>query len=194
MTRRTRLRISAYAIDIGILFAVLAPLGQVILRLVGHAPTTGPEIWRTIFWNFSIPSWLYFIVSARSKSGATLGKRWLGLRVSGDHGPVSTPRAVARTAILLLPWELVHVSAFGLSRHLDRLNPLQIAGLTIANLLTILYLVVTFRTGGRRSVHDVLAGTSVDFTEPATTVEDTAGPNGASSTSSPDSPAKEHAR
>lgn len=194
MTRRTRLRISAYAIDIGILFAVLAPLGQVILRLAGYAPATGPEIWRTILWNFSIPAWLYFIVGARSKGGATPGKRWLGLRVSGDHGPVSTSRAVARTAILLLPWELVHVSAFGLSRHLDRLNPLQIAGLTIANLLTILYLVVTIRTDGQRSVHDVLAGTSVDFTEPATTPGDIAGPNAAPRTSSPARSAKEHAR
>lgn len=173
MNRRTRLRIGAYAIDIGLLFAVLAPLGQLVLRLVGHAPATGPEIWRTIFWNFSLPCWLYFILSARSRRGATFGKRALGLRVSGDHGPISTPRAVGRTAVLLLPWELVHISVFGLSRQLGRLTPLQIAGLTVANLLTILYLVVTFRTGGRRGVHDFVASTSVDFTpaapEPAAT-------------------------
>jgi uncharacterized RDD family membrane protein YckC len=171
MTRRSRLRIGAYVIDIVLLFAVLAPLGQLILRLFGRAPTTGPEIWRTVFWNFSLPCWLYFIVSARSTGGATLGKRWLGLRVSGDHGPISTGRAVGRTALLLLPWELIHVSAFGLSRQLDRLNPLQIAGLTVANLLTIIYLVVTFRTGGRRSVHDFLAGTSVDFAQPGSDAE-----------------------
>lgn len=163
MTRRSRLRISAYVIDIVLLFAVLGPLGQLILRLLGHAPATGPEIWRTIFWNFSLPCWLYFIISARSKGGATLVKRWLGLRVSGDHGPISTPRALGRTAILLLPWELIHISAFGLSRQLDRLNPVQIVGLTVANALSISYLLVTFRTGGRRSVHDLLAGTSVDI-------------------------------
>ncbi len=195
MTRRSRLRISAYVVDIVLLFAVLGPLGQIILRLLGRAPATGPEIWRTILWNFSLPCWLYFIVSARSKGGATLGQRWLGLRVTGDHGPITIPRAVVRTAVLLLPWELVHISAFGLSRHLDRLNPNQIVGLTVANALTLLYLLVTLRTGGRRSVHDFLAGIAVDFVQPTfDRLPDTVSGHAPDRPDRPDRPDGEHAR
>jgi uncharacterized RDD family membrane protein YckC len=81
-------RIAAYVVDILLLFAVLAPVGQVILWLLGTMPPqTGPAIGRVILWNFSLPAWLYFILGDQSTSGATLGKRLLRIRASA--GPVS---------------------------------------------------------------------------------------------------------
>jgi uncharacterized RDD family membrane protein YckC len=162
MFRRTSRRIGAYLIDIALLFVVLAPLGQLVLRLFGRSPRTGPEIWLTILVNFSLPCWLYFIIGARSAGGATLGKRWLGLRLVGDRGPVSTPQAILRTALLLLPWELVHLSVFGLAKQVGRFDPVQWVGLSAANILTVGYLLVTIATEGRRGVHDYVAHTSVD--------------------------------
>jgi uncharacterized RDD family membrane protein YckC len=156
-------RVAAYVVDILLLFAVLAPAGQLILWLLGAAPPrTGPAIERVILWNFSLPAWLYFILSDQSASGATLGKRLLKIQartVSGER--LSLGRALARTAVKLLPWELVHVSAFALSTDLTRFSRTQIVGVAAANVLTIVYLGVAALTRGRRSVHDYAAGTLV---------------------------------
>lgn len=91
-------RATAYLLDILILFAVLAPLGQGILWLLKTTPRTGPAIAGTILWNFSLPAWLYFILGDGSGSGATLGKRLLALQVRSDAGKrLSKRNAVVRT-------------------------------------------------------------------------------------------------
>ena len=156
-------RIAAYLLDMLILFGVVAPAGQLILWLLDAAPPrTGPVIARVILWNFSLPAWLYFILGDQSASGATLGKRLLKIQVRDLSGErLSIGRALARTAVKLLPWELVHVSAFALSADLSQFSPMQIAGLAAANLLTVVYLGVAVATRGRRSVHDYVAGTLV---------------------------------
>lgn len=154
-------RMAAYGVDIGLLFIILAPLGFLLQWLFGIPQAqTGPEIGRTLVWNFSIPVWLYFMVCDTSPTGATIGKRLLGLQVktlTGDR--IGIGRAVVRTGVKLLPWELVHLSAFALSTDLNNLNPLQVVGLSAANLFSIAYLVVAAVTRGRRSVHDFLVGT-----------------------------------
>ena len=61
----------------------------------------------------------------------------------------------------LLPWELVHLSVFGLSSDLSQLSLWQSIGLVAANGLIILYLIVAVATRGRRSVHDFVAATEV---------------------------------
>jgi uncharacterized RDD family membrane protein YckC len=153
---------AAYLVDILLLFAVLAPLGQLILWLFDAAPRSGPAIGRVIVWNFSLPAWLYFILGDQSASGATLGKRLLKIQVRDVSGErLSIGRALARTAVKLLPWELAHVSAFALSSDLSRFSRVQIVGVAAANVLTILYLVVAVATSGRRSAHDYVAGTLV---------------------------------
>lgn len=156
-------RIAAYLLDILILFGVLAPVGQLVLWLLGAAlPRTGPEIARMILWNFSLPAWLYFILGDRSASGASPGKRLLKIQVRDIQGQrLSTMRALARTAVKLLPWELAHVAAFALSTDLSQFRPVQIAGVAAANLLTVVYLGVAVATKGRRSVHDYVAGALV---------------------------------
>ena len=156
-------RIAAYLLDMLILFGVLAPAGQLILWLLDATPPqTGPAIARVILWNFSLPAWLYFVLSDRSASGATLGKRLLKIQVRDVSGErLSIGRALARTAVKLLPWELVHVSAFALSTDLTRFSQGQVIGVAAANVLTVVYLGVAVVTMGRRSVHDYAAGTLV---------------------------------
>lgn len=156
-------RVAAYLVDILILFVVLAPAGFLIQWLLGvPMAQTGPGIERTILWNFSLPAWLYFILSDTSRAGATLGKRLFKLQVRTlDNGRVSFWRALGRTAVKLLPWELVHISAFALSKDLLQLSPVQMGGLVVANLLILVYLGVALVTKGRRSVHDFVAGTVV---------------------------------
>ena len=73
------------------------------------------------------------------------------------HGP-----APGRTAVKLLPWETTHLSAFAFSAEPGvSLERGQLIGLTIANVLIVVYFVVAACTGGRRSVHDYVAATEV---------------------------------
>ena len=156
-------RSAAYLFDIVVLFIVLAPLGFLIQWALGlELAQTGPEVARTVLWNFSLPAWLYFTVSDRSAQGATFGKRLLKLQVIRmDNKPISTWNALLRTAVKLLPWELVHIFAFALSVDLAQLASLQTIGLILANALMFLYTILFIVTGGRRSVHDFAAQTEV---------------------------------
>ncbi len=156
-------RLAAYVLDILLLFTLLAPLGFLLHWLTGsRLPQTGPEIWRTLLWNFSLPAWLYFALSDRSRMGATLGKRLLKLQVvDNQNQPLSMGKAVLRTAVKLLPWELVHISAFALSKEMSTFTTVQTVGLTAANILTVIYFVVAVFTSGQRSVHDFVAQTRV---------------------------------
>ncbi|HMQ30405.1 MAG TPA: RDD family protein [Chloroflexaceae bacterium] len=157
-------RLAAYLLDILLLFAALAPAGQLVQRTLGLAPPrTGPELARVIAWNFSLPAWLYFTFGDRSRDGMTPGKRLLRVRVRGRRGGrLGFPRALLRTALKLLPWELVHLFAFARSTDLTQFRPDQAAGVAVANALTLAYLAVAVASGGRRSVHDLVAGSCVE--------------------------------
>ncbi len=156
-------RSTAYILDILLLFLLLAPLGFLVSWVVGlRMPQTGPEIWRSLLWNISIPSWLYFGLSDYSQMGATLGKRLLKLRVvNNEHQRLSVRTAVLRTAVKLLPWELVHLSAFALSQDMGSFTTVQMVLLTVANLLTLVYVGVAAFMHGQQSVHDFVAKTQV---------------------------------
>lgn len=155
-------RVGAYGLDIIGLFVLLAPLGQAILWLVGTRPSSGPAIAQTILWNFSLPVWLYFTVSDASATGATIGKRLLGIAVTRKHGTrLSWYQAILRTTVKLLPWELVHIAAFALSTDLNQFRPVQMVGVTLANVLIVVYLLLAGFSRGQRSLHDYVAGTLV---------------------------------
>jgi uncharacterized RDD family membrane protein YckC len=158
-------RATAYGVDCALLLLVLGPIGLLVLMALGGPPAapTGPQVWLAAVLNFSVPAWIYFIWSDRSVHGATLGKRLLGLhvvRMTGER--VGTGRALVRTAVKLLPWETIHVSAFALATDPGGSFDLgQMIGLTVANGLILVYLSVAAYTHGRRSVHDYVAATEV---------------------------------
>ena len=159
-------RTGAYLLDIVLLFSVLVPVGQLVRLALGWplpSSPTGLGVWLASALNFSVPSWTYFVLSDSSTRGATVGKMLLGLRVTrvGD-GSVGMARALGRTAVKLLPWETTHLSAFAFSAQPGvSLDVGQLIGLTIADVLIVVYLVVVACTGGRRSVHDYVAATEV---------------------------------
>ncbi|HKL49671.1 MAG TPA: RDD family protein [Wenzhouxiangellaceae bacterium] len=152
-------RVLAYLADVAILFALLGPAGFLVQQAIGYSPSSGPEIWGVLILNFSIPVWIYFWLSDTSARGSTLGKRIFRIRVVADGKALGPGRALARTALKLLPWELAHLSAFALSSDLESLSIVQSVGLVIANLLMLVYLWSAFASRGRRSVHDILVHT-----------------------------------
>jgi uncharacterized RDD family membrane protein YckC len=157
-------RAGAYVLDIFLLFLVLFPVGQLVRLAVGWptASPTGQEVWLASALNFSLPTWTYFVWSDSSAGGATVGKWLLGLHVARlTGGRVGRARALARTAVKVLPWETAHLSAFALSTDPAGLELGQVIGLTTANGLALAYFVVAVCTRGRRSVHDYVAVTEV---------------------------------
>ncbi len=162
-------RAAAYSLDIVLLFAILAPLGFLLGPLLGSIPETGPEIWRRLLLNFSLPTWLYFILFEGSPRGATLGKRLLRLQVRRlDGRALGIGPALRRTALKLLPWELLHLSIFGLSAQPGDLDLIQSLGLAVAFLLWGLYLVSAVTSGGRRARYDDWIGSQIQRSLPPT--------------------------
>jgi hypothetical protein len=76
-------------------------------------------------------------------------------------GPTGARPPLGRTAVKLLPWETTQLSAFAFSVQPGvSIDAGQLIGLTIANVLITVYLVVAC-TGGRRSVHNCVAAAEV---------------------------------
>lgn len=158
-THRLLLRRSAaYLADILLLFAVLFPVGWAVVLATGFSPESGVQIWQATLLNFSIPAWLYFTFSDSLWGGQTLGKRLLQLKVTDLSGlSLMVPRALLRTAVKLLPWELAHIGGFALANA----PTVQWACIGLSNLLIVVYLAVAIATHGRRSIHDWIARTEV---------------------------------
>ncbi len=151
-------RAAAYLADILILFAVLFPLGWAVVLAVGFSPMSGVQIWQATLLNFSIPAWLYFTLSDSLWGGKTPGKRLLRIMVTRSSGQtLSVPRALLRTSVKLLPWELAHIGGFAL----EATPALQWASIGLSNLLVVVYLGAMIATHGQRSIHDWIARTEV---------------------------------
>lgn len=155
-------RLAAYAVDVALLAAVLIPLTFGVQVVTGYRAETGPAIWVATILTISVPSWTYFAVADTSASGATAGKRLLGLRTrTADGARLSPTRALLRTAVKLAPWELTHLSMFGLAAELGTFSTLQIVLLSSVYVVLAAYLIVALRHAGERSVHDLAAGSAV---------------------------------
>ena len=116
----------------------------------------------TLVLNFSLPAWTYFALADHSRGGATLGKRLLSLSTQAEvGGRVGLGRALARTAIKMVPWEKAHASAFLLAPALGELAVGNYVGIGVSYVLSFAYLLVAWCTRGRRSVHDLVASTRV---------------------------------
>ena len=155
-------RILAYMLDCAALFVVLGLLGWVVQQAIGIAPETAQGTYAALVLNFSVPVWIYFTLCDHSKSGMTLGKRILKIQSrSQKGGRIGAMRALGRTALKMLPWELTHASAFLLVPELGQFGVASWIGLGLAYTLMFIYLIVAWRTDGRRSVHDLASDTFV---------------------------------
>ena len=173
-------RVAAYLLDVSVLFAVLAPFGYGVQRALGVSPVSAQGVYITLVFNFSLPAWMYFALADRSRDGATLGKRLLSLRTEAERGgPIGFGRAIARTAVKMIPWEVAHAAAFLFAPALGAFGVGNWIGIGVSYVLIFAYLAVAWRTKGRRSVHDFVAATTVRSSK---WLEESAGKVGASVT------------
>ena len=161
-------RVGAYAVDAILLFIAFpiilgAVCGLVLYLTVGFDwVQNGFLFWLYVFLTVSIPCWLYYSLLESSARQATFGMRLLGLQVTDTDGKrISFGRALVRTIIKLLPFELNHLVMFLPTPIWSDPNPGFRAGFVAVNALIILYFVTIFLTRRRQSVHDLVAGTVI---------------------------------
>ena len=156
-------RLFAYGFDVLVLAVVLVPFAFAIGAVLGTDDLTGPDVWVRQLATISVPAWAYFILTDRLGRGRSIGKRALGLATRGaDGAPPGWAAAIARTALKLLPWELVHIAFFAIAGSFERVEPIQLAVAGASYVLMAVYLVVALLNGGARSVPDIVASTRVE--------------------------------
>jgi uncharacterized RDD family membrane protein YckC len=124
---------------------------------------TGPQIEAWVLATVSLPTWAYFTLMEASGWQATLGKRLLGLRVVDTRGKrIGYGRALLRTAVKLLPWELTHLSLMlPVPIWSEGASTSVRPGLIVANALLVVYIATALLTPRKQSVHDLVSGTTV---------------------------------
>lgn len=161
-------RLAAYAVDAALLFVAVVLLLGGALGLVLHLTVgfgwarDGPLLWAYVFGTVSIPFWLYYTLFEGGVRQATPGMRVLGLRVSGlDGGRVGFGRALSRTVVKLVPFEVNHAVMFLPTPLLNETEPDFRQGFIAVGALMTTYLACVVVTRRRQSVHDLVAGTLV---------------------------------
>jgi uncharacterized RDD family membrane protein YckC len=159
-------RLAAYLVDILVLFAAILITQFGLEVLTGGWAlrwlTSGLRIQGWVWLSVSLPTYLYFALSESSVRRATPGKRLLGLQVTDLAGKrIGFGRALLRTIVKLIPWEVTHLSLFlPTPIFLDGQGGF-LPGLITANVLIVVYLAVVVITAGQRGIHDLVVGTMV---------------------------------
>jgi uncharacterized RDD family membrane protein YckC len=159
-------RLVAYLVGILLLFTAIVITQFGLEALTGGWPirllTTGPRMEGWVWLSVSLPTYLYFALSESSVHQATAGKRLLGLRVTDTAGKrIGYGRALLRTIVKLIPWEVTHLSIFLPTPILTNGQGGFLPGLITANVSILVYLAVIVMTAGKRGIHDLAAGTIV---------------------------------
>ena len=167
-------RSGAYLVDVACLYLGFVVTQLCLIPLRNRFDSgwmkSGPRLESYTSLTISLPVWLYFALSDSSSRQASFGKRLLGLRVASlSNRRISFGRALLRTVIKLLPWELSHVTVnlptpmlidpqtgeFGWARGEFR------SGFIVVYVLLGIYFATTVLTPRKQSVHDLVAGTIV---------------------------------
>ena len=161
------LRFQAFAADYLLIFGYLLLVMVVSLFLIpslqelfqaspGKAQLTG-------FLLVTLPVSLYFVVTDSRLGGQSLGKRKIHIQVVDEnHQAISVSRAVLRTALKFLPWELSHFMAYRMIYLGDgavQLMDYVMGGLVYA--LIFLYILMVIFTKNKQSLYDWIAKTHV---------------------------------
>lgn len=164
-------RVAAFGIDYAFVLVYLGflTLVGVLARNIGVLPTeittpTGRVVAQlAAFAALTLPVTGWFAAWEATPSGATPGKRLLGLQVlTTNHDRLSLPRSLSRTALkFTIPWELAHTAVWNM---LVWPGDLSIAAdtllLGVANAVIAVDMVSLF-VGSRRTPYDRVVGTFV---------------------------------
>lgn len=161
-------RVLAYAVDAILLFIAIPTILGAVCGLLFYLTIgfdwmqNGFLLWLYVFAVASIPFWLYYSLLESSVRQATFGMRLFSLQVTDTDGKrISFGRALLRTVIKLLPFEINHLVMFLPTPIWYDPNPGFRIGFVIVNALIVLYFATMFLNSRKQSVHDLVAQTVV---------------------------------
>ncbi|MHA2010639.1 MAG: hypothetical protein ACXADW_22150, partial [Candidatus Hodarchaeales archaeon] len=70
-------------------------------------------------------------------------------------------QAISRNLIKLIPWEMVHLTFFGLSEGWGTFSIAQMISAIVTYVLIFFYVIIMIKTKGIRGIHDYLSHTQV---------------------------------
>ena len=156
-------RAAALAADVPViiawaLFATVVGVGLNIL--VGPQPRSPWALDLQAFLTLILPVFLTFSYQEGSARQATLGKRRMRIVVTDAAGrPPGFRRALVRSAVKFLPWQLAHTAVFHL---VAGSTSVAFVALSVgAQLLVLASLMVMVLDSRHRALHDLVAGTRV---------------------------------
>jgi uncharacterized RDD family membrane protein YckC len=114
------------------------------------------------FLTLVLPVALYFTLTESSPRQATWGKRKAGIRVvDANGGTLSRKRALVRSLLKLLPWQIAHTCIFhlpGWPLEVTRVPPAVTAGFVLIYVLVGFYIAVALISKKNRTPYDWAAG------------------------------------
>jgi uncharacterized RDD family membrane protein YckC len=159
-------RTKAFALDYLIIAGYLALVFAMSFRVpptVTQRLFTNPISGQLVgFLLVTLPVTLYFALLESSSWQATWGKRKLGLRlIRTDGARLSFARALGRTLLKFVPWELAHTCVWQLQFQPEGSSPLIYAGLGLVWLLVGANIASLLRSRTHQTLYDRLASTYV---------------------------------
>jgi uncharacterized RDD family membrane protein YckC len=162
-------RTLAFALDYLVIAAYLVVLVGLGLLAQQFAPSLtaalfgGPLSGEAAgFLLITLPVTLYFALSEASPRQATWGKQRRGLRVQTSGGVrLSLGRALGRTALKFVPWELAHACIWQITFAGPEPSPLITLGFALVWLLVGANALSVVLSPQRQALYDRLAGTVV---------------------------------
>jgi uncharacterized RDD family membrane protein YckC len=155
------LPIAGYLVGLTLIGQALAVRQPDLMERLFQSPTTGQA---SGFMLVTLPVTLSFAVQEASARQATWGKARCGLKViDPDGGRLSLRRALARTTLKFIPWELAHAAIWQAQFAAAERSPAVIAGFLLVWALVGANALSVGLRHDRRAFYDQWAGTAVVF-------------------------------
>ena len=160
-------RLIAYGLDYVIIvgYALLLFGMTIILNLkeLALTPISGQFLG---FFSLTLPVFLYFFLSEKSKLRATVGKRIMNISVVSQSDKTK-PRILQRNILKFLPWEIAHTGVHWIVFYSNYENGVPIwvwILLILPQIIMVIYLFSIVISKGESSVYDKIANSKIKVT------------------------------
>jgi uncharacterized RDD family membrane protein YckC len=153
------LAILLYLIVLFIISLVVSLVLPTIASTMFGNPVSGQIIG---FFTLTLPVTLYFALLESSPWQATWGKRRQRLKVICTNGErLTRTRAISRTLLKFIPWELAHTCIWQIRFALQEPSPTIMAGFVLVWILVGINVIKLWLSPTHQTLYDWLAGTYV---------------------------------
>lgn len=153
------LLISLYIVFITIVSTLIQSVSPNIIQILFANPLSGQL---SGFILITLPVTLYFTLLESSPYQATWGKHWQRIKVTYNDGTrLSRTRALSRTALKFIPWELAHTCIWQMRENNQEFLPIILVGFILVWIIVGLYLITLLISSKKQTLYDQITKTFV---------------------------------